>query len=175
MTNHAGGGERGRFQGDHLLYLTDEQLRQGAELMFFAYREFTAAPDRILARHGLGRAHHRALHFIARSSGLSVNDLLEVLGVTRQSLNRVLGELVHRGLVGKETGERDRRRRVLALTPAGQVLERSLSEVQRAHMRRAYREAGAEAVSGFRTVLEGLLDGRDREKTLGFVYRGGAG
>ena len=80
--------------GEQLLFLTDEQLRQGIELMFFAYRGFTADPDRILEDYGYGRAHHRALHFINRHPKLTVNDLLDILGVTKQSLNRVLRHLI---------------------------------------------------------------------------------
>ncbi|MEM9778866.1 MAG: helix-turn-helix domain-containing protein, partial [Pseudomonadota bacterium] len=80
--------------GEQLLFLTDDQLRQGIELMFFAYRGFTADPDRILEEYAYGRAHHRALHFINRRPGLTVNELLAILGVTKQSLNRVLRQLV---------------------------------------------------------------------------------
>ena len=76
--------------GQSLLFLTDEQLRKGIEAMFFAYRGFTADPDRILAEHGYGRAHHRAVHFIHRNRGTTVNNLLSILGVTKQSLNRML-------------------------------------------------------------------------------------
>ena len=123
--------------GESLLFLTDEQLRQGIEAMFFAYRGFTADPDRILAERGYGRAHHRALHFINRSSGTTVSRLLSVLGVTKQSLNRVLRQLVEEGLVEVRIGRRDRRERHLHLTAAGIELERALSEAQRARMRQA--------------------------------------
>ena len=82
--------EGGGSGGESLLFLTDEQLRKGIEAMFFAYRGFTADPDRILDKYGYGRAHHRAVHFIQRSPGTTVNNLLDILGVTKQSLNRVL-------------------------------------------------------------------------------------
>jgi len=95
--------------GEKLLFLTDEQLRRGIEAMFFAYRGFTSDPDRILEEFGYGRAHHRALHFINRSPGTTVNNLLAVLGVTKQSLNRVLRSLVEDGLVDARVGQRDRR------------------------------------------------------------------
>ncbi|MEM8787241.1 MAG: MarR family transcriptional regulator [Pseudomonadota bacterium] len=144
--------------GEQLLFLTDEQLRQGIELMFFAYRGFTADPDRILAERGYGRAHHRALHFIARRPGLTVNALLDILGVTKQSLNRVLRQLVEDGLVDSQVGQRDRRERNLSLTQTGQALESELSAAQRARMRQAYSQAGPEAVQGFRTVLEQIID-----------------
>lgn len=144
--------------GENLLFLTDEQLRKGIEAMFFAYRGFTADPDRILDERGFGRAHHRALHFINRSRGTTVSNLLAVLGVTKQSLNRVLRTLIEDGLVEARVGRRDRRERNLHLTEAGAELERALSEAQRARMRAAYRAAGPQAVAGFRLVLEAMMD-----------------
>ncbi|QGY00035.1 MarR family transcriptional regulator [Roseovarius faecimaris] len=144
--------------GEALLFLTDEQLRQGSEAMFFAYRGFTADPDRILATMAYGRAHHRAIHFISRSPGTTVNNLLNILGVTKQSLNRVLRTLVEDGLVESRVGKADRRERHLTLTEAGAALERKLSDAQRARMRAAYRTAGPEAVAGFRKVLEAMMD-----------------
>jgi len=144
--------------GDRLLFLTDDQLRQGIELMFFAYRGFTRDPDLILEEMGYGRAHHRALHFINRRPGLTVNDLIELLGVTKQSLNRVLRQLVADGLVESRVGATDRRQRCLSLTEAGRALEGRLSATQRARMRQAYRAAGPDAVQGFRAVLEQIID-----------------
>lgn len=144
---------------ESLLFLTDEQLRKGIEAMFFAYRAFTADPDRILEGMEYGRAHHRALHFIHRDPGLTVSALLVVLGVTKQSLNRVLRALIEDGLVESRVGRRDRRERLLHLTEKGAALERHLSETQRARMRAAYRSAGPQAVAGFRQVLEAMMDG----------------
>ncbi|MEM6637028.1 MAG: MarR family transcriptional regulator [Pseudomonadota bacterium] len=150
--------------GEALLFLTDEQLRKGIEAMFFAYRGFTADPDRILAKYGYGRAHHRAIHFINRSPGSTVNNLLATLGVTKQSLNRVLRALVDDGLVESRVGARDRRERNLHLTDEGRALEAELSEAQRKRMRAAYRSAGPEAVSGFREVLEAMMDPEQRRQ-----------
>ncbi|ARU02637.1 MarR family winged helix-turn-helix transcriptional regulator [Yoonia vestfoldensis] len=144
--------------GQNLLFLTDEQLRKGIEAMFFAYRGFTADPDRILAQKSYGRAHHRALHFIHRSPGTTVNNLLSILGVTKQSLNRVLRSLIEDGLVISSVGQKDKRERHLHLTPAGATLERELSDAQRDRMRAAYRAAGPSAVVGFRQVLEAMMD-----------------
>jgi len=152
--------------GENLLFLTDEQLRKGIEAMFFAYRGFTADPDRILDERGYGRAHHRALHFINRSRGTTVSNLLAVLGVTKQSLNRVLRTLVEDGLVEARVGRRDRRERNLHLTDPGAELERALSEAQRARMRAAYRAAGPQAVAGFRQVLEAMMDDEIRAQYL---------
>ncbi|WP_028955766.1 MarR family winged helix-turn-helix transcriptional regulator [Sulfitobacter sp. 20_GPM-1509m] len=144
--------------GESLLFLTDEQLRQGIEAMFFAYRGFTADPDRILADLAYGRAHHRAVHFINRAPGTTVNNLLNILGVTKQSLNRVLRTLIADGLVESRVGQHDKRERHLFLTEDGHALEQKLSDAQRARMRTAFREAGPDAVGGFRRVLEAMMD-----------------
>lgn len=143
---------------DQRLFLTDEQLRTGIELLFFAYRDFTGDPDRLLTERGYGRAHHRAIHFIRHRPGLTVAELIEMLGVTKQSLNRVLRQLIEDGLVAQTVGETDRRQRRLHLTAAGQELEAQLSEPQRDRLRRAYLEAGPEAVAGFREVLHRMMD-----------------
>ncbi|MFW8633792.1 MarR family winged helix-turn-helix transcriptional regulator [Cribrihabitans pelagius] len=146
------------FGSESLLFLTDEQLRQGIEAMFFAYQGFTADPDRILAEMSYGRAHHRAIHFINRAPGTTVNNLLSILGVTKQSLNRVLRTLIGDGLVESRVGQLDKRERHLSLTEAGEALEATLSDAQRARMRAAYKEAGPDAVQGFKKVLEAMMD-----------------
>lgn len=145
-------------RGENLLFLTDEQLRQGIEAMFFAYRGFTADPDRILSDLAYGRAHHRAVHFINRAPGTTVNNLLSILGVTKQSLNRVLRTLIEDGLVESRVGKTDKRERHLFLTEDGHALEQKLSDAQRARMRMAFRDTGPEAVAGFRKVLEAMMD-----------------
>ena len=150
--------------GEGLLFLTDEHLSKGIEAMFFAYRGFTADPDRILSDKAYGRAHHRAIHFIHRSPGTTVNILLAILGVTKQSLNRVLRTLVDDGLVSSEVGHRDKRERHLHLTEVGAALERELSDAQRDRMRSAYRAAGPDAVAGFRRVLEAMMDEEMRHR-----------
>lgn len=163
---HTGSRERGQTPagGESLLFLTDEQIRRGIEAMYFAYRAFTSDPDLMLEELGYGRAHHRALHFINRDPGLTVTALLDVLGVTKQSLNRVLRTLVEDGLVESRVGHRDRRARHLTLTDRGAALERRLSETQRARMKDAYRAAGPQAVAGFRQVLEAMMDRDSRAR-----------
>lgn len=153
------------------LFLREDELRQGIELMFYAYRDFTAEPDAILARIGFGRAHHRVIHFVGRQPGMTVSDLLDILKITKQSLSRVLSQLVAQEYIVQRTGTRDRRQRLLELTAKGAELERQLSEGQRALVARAYRAAGAEAVDGFRKVLLGMINETDRGK----FTRGGAG
>jgi DNA-binding MarR family transcriptional regulator len=146
------------------LFLREDELRQGIELMFYAYRDFTAEPDAILARIGFGRAHHRVIHFVGRQPGMTVSDLLDILKITKQSLSRVLGQLVRDGYITQRPGSTDRRQRLLELTEKGAELERELSEGQRALVARAYRAAGAEAVDGFRKVLLGMINETDRQK-----------
>jgi DNA-binding MarR family transcriptional regulator len=147
------------IRSENLLYLTDEQLRQGIEAMYFAYRGFTADPDRILESMAYGRAHHRAVHFINRAPGTTVTNLLDILGVTKQSLNRVLRTLIEDGFVESRVGTSDRRERNLYLTEDGTALEHRLSDSQRARMRAAFRKAGPEDVAGFRRVLEAMMEG----------------
>ena len=133
-------------------------LRHTASAMFFAYRGFTADPDRILAARGLGRAHHRVLHFVNLHPGIRVADLLEILGITKQSLARVLRTLVDEGLVEARVGRADRRERRLALAPEGAALEADLNAAQEARMRGAFERAGPEAAAGFLAVLEAMMD-----------------
>lgn len=147
------------------LFPREDELRQGIELLFFAYRDFTAEPDAILAQYGFGRAHHRVVHFVGRHPQITVGDLLGILRITKQSLSRVLGQLVRQGFVVQHPGPRDRRQRLLELTAKGREIERLLSEPQRQRLARAYREAGAQAVEGFRKVLLGIIaDEADRRR-----------
>jgi DNA-binding MarR family transcriptional regulator len=155
--------------GAALLFLREEQIRLAQDLMFFAYRDFTGAADLILEELGLGRAHHRALHFIGRNPGMTVGDLLAILRITKQSLARVLSELVTSGYVAQTTGRRDRRQRLLTLTPEGQGLERRLFERQRERLAAAFREAGGPAVEGFGRVMRAIMDPAARA----YLDRGG--
>lgn len=157
--------------GPNPLFLREEELRQAMELLFFAYRDFTAVPDRILAEHGFGRAHHRVIYFVGRHPRITVSELLDILRVTKQSLSRILSQLVEDGFIHQRPGLRDRRQRMLELTEKGRELERELSEQQRQLIAKAYREAGAEAVEGFRQVMLGMIDEAERER---FARREGA-
>jgi DNA-binding MarR family transcriptional regulator len=148
---------QGEAPGPGPLAPRDEAIRQGIELLFFAYRDFTAEPDAILTRHGFGRAHHRVVHFVGRRPQMTVGELLIILRITKQSLNRVLGQLVRQGFIVQHRGAQDRRQRLLELTLSGRELERGLSELQRARVAAAYRQAGAQAVEGFRAVLLGII------------------
>ncbi len=146
------------------LFLREEDLRQGIEMLFYAYRDFTAEPDTILAKYGFGRAHHRAIYFIGRNPGITVTELLDILKITKQSLSRVLGTLVERKFVDQRADPADRRRKQLSLTEKGRALETELSNAQMSRFAQAYREAGAEAVEGFRRVLIGIVNPDDRPR-----------
>ncbi|MDB5707565.1 MAG: MarR family transcriptional regulator [Sphingomonas bacterium] len=137
------------------------------ELLYFGNSHFTRAIDRGLASRGLGRAHHRALYFIARSPDMTVSDLLALLGITKQSLGRVLTELSERGLVETRPGERDRRQRLLRLTEEGKAFETELFEALRERLSAAYASAGQAAVGGFWAVLEGLIPEDERPRIEG--------
>ena len=145
----------------HPPLIVEEEVREGIELLFFAYRDFTAEPDAILARYGFGRAHHRVIHFVGRHPRMTVGELLAILRITKQSLSRVLGQLVRQKFILQQPGPQDRRQRRLELTRKGRDLERQLSEPQRARIANAYRQAGSRAVQGFREVMLGIIAGED--------------
>jgi DNA-binding MarR family transcriptional regulator len=140
------------------LDLGEARMREAQDLLFFGYRDFTNVADQVLEELGLGRAHHRALHFIGRNPGLTVSALLSILRITKQSLARVLNLLVDEGYVGQAPGFEDRRLRLLTLTEKGQALERRLFESQQSLLAQAYRNAGPHAVEGFRAVMRALMD-----------------
>jgi DNA-binding MarR family transcriptional regulator len=147
------------------LYLRDEELKQGVDMLFFAARDVSAQGEQYLKAARLGRAHRRALYFIARNPALSVADLLSILKITKQSLNRVLNDLLGGGYVERRPAPQDRRMRQLRLTEKGNALEQELWEAQRPLLVRAFREAGPEAVMGFRRVLAGLIEEERHRRT----------
>lgn len=135
----------------------EEELRQTIEMLYFAYRDFTSGSDEILKEYGFGRAHHRAIYFVGRNPGLTVSNLLEILKITKQSLNRVLSQLVRDGFIEQRPGSIDRRHRLLTLTEKGKDLENRLTENQRDRISGAYTAAGRSSVKGFRKVLIGIM------------------
>jgi DNA-binding MarR family transcriptional regulator len=139
------------------LFLREDEIRRGIELLYFGYSHMTRAIDERLASQGLGRAHHRALYFISRQPDLSVGDLLAILAITKQSLGRVLNDLIEHGLVESRPGTQDRRQKLLRLTPSGAELEAELFEALRTRVGNAYAQAGQGSVTGFWHVLEGLI------------------
>jgi DNA-binding MarR family transcriptional regulator len=146
------------------LFLRETEIRRGVELLYFGYSHLTRSIDEGLAAQGLGRAHHRALYFVARQPDLSVGELIALLAITKQSLGRVLTDLTDRGLIETRPGKSDRRQRLLRLTPAGTQLEAELFAALRDKMSAAYSSAGQGAVSGFWAVLEGLIPEGERKR-----------
>ncbi|WP_375460381.1 MarR family winged helix-turn-helix transcriptional regulator [uncultured Enterovirga sp.] len=147
------------------------------ELFFFAYRDFVGDPDRVLGEFGLGRAHHRVLHFVARRPGLPVADLLHVLQITKQSLNRVLKELIDRDYVEQRAGTLDRRQRLLFPTEAGRDLAAHLARLQTRRIRRALSEdPDGEIEDAARLFLSAMIDPANRaemRELVGDANRGG--
>lgn len=148
------------------LFLREAEVRRGIELMHFGQAALHRALEPALAAAGLGRAHQRALYFIARQPDLSVTDLLRLLAITKQSLGRVLGDLSVQELVETRQGRNDRRQRLLRLTDAGRTLEAQLYEAMRSRLAAAYAEAGQDAVTGYWRVLEGLIPESERPRLL---------
>lgn len=144
------------------LYLSDEALKQALDLLFVAARDVQAKSAAALDDAGLGRAHARALHFIARNPGLSVAELLGFLKITKQSLNRVLNDLLRAGFVARKTGMQDRRTRCLELTDAGKTLADAIWNAQRPLIAAAFKAAGQDAVNGYRKVLIGITGEPER-------------
>jgi DNA-binding MarR family transcriptional regulator len=143
---------------DHRISGSDMPDFEMIELIFFAYRDFVGEPDRVLERYGFGRAHHRVLHFVNRNPGLTIAALLEILGITKQSLARVLKDLIDSGYVVQRSGARDRRQRMLHLTAQGQALALELAERQGRRVNAALKAAGSENREIARRFLAGLLD-----------------
>ena len=145
----------------------DMQSIELIELLFFAYRDFIAEPDAILATYGFGRAHHRVLHFVNRNPGLTVAELLDILKITKQSLARVLRQLIDEGFIVQETGTTDRRQRHLHVSEKGAALARQLLGLQMARVDTARREAGTDgAETSGAALLRGLIDAGERSKVL---------
>ena len=144
------------------LFLREVEIRRGVELLYFGYSHLTRTVDDMLDEKGLGRAHHRALYFIARKPDLTVGMLLRLLGITKQSLGRVLTDLNVRMLVETRIGAFDRRQKLLRLTQDGTKFEAELFDALRERLGAAYSHAGQAAVTGFWQVLEGLIPVEDR-------------
>ena len=141
------------------------------ELLFFAYRDFVGDPDEVLSKLAFGRAHHRVLHFVNRNPGMKVADLLEILNITKQSLGRVLKQLVDQGFVVQKEGAQDRRQRLLYVTPKGETLALKLAGLQTARINRAFDELGPDAHQAARRFLTAMIDAENREGVLRLIAR----
>lgn len=144
----------------------EAELRKMTELLFFAYRDFTADPDQILAKIGFGRAHHRVIHFVGRHPGMTVAELLNILGITKQSLARVLRQLVDGGYVVQRTGDADRRQRLLSLTESGSALETELAAPQKQRLQHALDKLGPEGTRAAEQFLATMINPSQRTSIL---------
>jgi DNA-binding MarR family transcriptional regulator len=141
------------------------------ELVFFGYRDFVGEPDRVLARYGFGRAHHRVLHFVNRRPGLTIAALLDILGITKQSLARVLKDLIDGGFVEQRAGADDRRQRLLHLTLNGTALATELAERQGRRIAEALAEAGPESRETIARFLMGLIERGERDHIRAMIAK----
>src|SRR4029077_2307110 len=141
------------------------------ELLFFAYRDFVGDPDEVLAKLGFGRAHHRVLHFVNRNPGIKVADLLDILKITKQSLGRVLKQLVDQGYVVQREGENDRRQRLLFVTPKGEQLAMKLAGLQTERIARAFGQIGPNAHEAARRFLIAMIDAEGRDDVQKLIAR----
>lgn len=142
----------------------EARLIEAMELLFFAYRDFVGDPDTILEGQGFGRAHHRVLHFVGRNPGITVQSLLAILQITKQSLARVLRQLVEADQIEQRTGAQDRRERHLHLTDKGSALWHQLQAPQRARLEKAFATVGPEGEAAWRTVMAAMLDRASRNE-----------
>ena len=141
------------------------------ELLFFAYRDFVGDADEVLSKLGFGRAHHRVLHFVNRNPGMKVADLLDILNITKQSLGRVLKQLVDQGYVVQKEGAQDRRQRLLYVTPKGESLALKLAGLQTERINHAFGELGPAAHEAARRFLTAMIDLDNRDGVLRLVAR----
>jgi DNA-binding MarR family transcriptional regulator len=161
----------GRPPAEPRAQTNDPHLITFVELLFFAYRDFTREADAVLAEYGLGRAHHRVLHFVNRHPGMKVADLLDVLRITKQSLGRVLKQLVDEGYVVQKEGENDRRQRLLFVTAKGETLVMKLAGLQTERIARALAELGPASHEQARRFLIAMIDTDGREDVQRLIAR----
>jgi DNA-binding MarR family transcriptional regulator len=141
------------------------------ELLFFAYRDFIGDPDDVLAKLGFGRAHHRVLHFVNRNPGMKVAELLDILKITKQSLGRVLKQLIDEGYVVQKEGANDRRQRLLYVTAKGETLAMKLAGLQTARIARVLSQLGPNAHDAARRFLTAMINIEHRDAVLRFIAR----
>ena len=139
------------------IFLSDEEIRKIIELIFFSYREFTSGPDSILNKINYGRAHHRVIYFVGKKKKITIRDLLSILKITKQSLSRVLNQLVNEKYIVVSVGE-DKRTKNLSLTTKGIKLEEKLSNIQINQIKSIFKNANESDISGFRKILYKMID-----------------
>ncbi len=149
----------------------DEPLYELIELLFFAYRDFVGGPDRILAEYDFGRAHHRVLHFVNRNPGMRVTDLLDILKITKQSLARVLKQLVDTGFIDSRTGAADRRERLLYPTEAGRALALRLARLQSTRLEAAAAALGPGGTEAAKRFLALVVNEEERPAVMALARK----
>ena len=145
------------------LYLNDKEIRKIIELMFFSYRDFTSGPDKILEKINFGRAHHRVIYFVGKRKNLTIKELLSILQITKQSLSRVLNQLVKEEYIILSTGD-DKRTKKLSLSKKGQELERKLSNIQISKIYNVIKNFEEIDINGFKKVLFQMIDKKNQNK-----------
>ena len=145
------------------LFLKDKEIRKIIELMFFSYRDFTAGPDEILNKISFGRAHHRIVYFVGKKGKITIKDLLEILQITKQSLSRVLNQLVKENYVIVSTGD-DKRTKNLALTDKGMEFEKKLSLIQINKIKDIIRIADESDINGFKKILYSMIEKKNKKE-----------
>tara|TARA_B100000242_G_C42879108_1_gene407886 strand:+ start:29 stop:511 length:483 start_codon:yes stop_codon:yes gene_type:complete len=145
------------------LFLNEKEIRKIIELMFFSYRDFTSGPDKILEKLNFGRAHHRVIYFVGKKNNLTIKELLSILKITKQSLSRVLNQLVKEKYIILSTGE-DKRTKKLSLSKKGQDLEKKLSDIQIAKIYNVIKKFEEIDINGFKKVLFEMIDHDNQKK-----------
>tara|TARA_X000000368_G_C22577626_1_gene513635 strand:- start:77 stop:562 length:486 start_codon:yes stop_codon:yes gene_type:complete len=143
-------------------FLNDREIKKIIELIFFSYRDFIAGPDKILEKLTFGRAHHRTIYFVGKKENITIKDLLEVLKITKQSLSRVLNQLVKEGFIILSTGQ-DKRTKILKLTKKGHDLEKKLSEIQINKIKSVIKQLNESEINGFKKILFEMITADNRE------------
>ena len=145
------------------LFLDEKEIRKIIELMFFSYRDFTSGPDKILEKINFGRAHHRVIYFVGKTENLTIKELLSILQITKQSLSRVLNQLVKEKYIVLSVGE-DKRTKRLLLSKKGYELEKKLSDIQINKIHNIINKFDLNDINGFKKILFSMIDHRSQKK-----------
>ena len=145
------------------LYLNETEIRKAIELIFFSYRDFTAGPDKILEKINFGRAHHRVIYFVGKQKKITIKELLSILQITKQSLSRVLNQLVKEKFILISTGI-DKRTKNLSLTKKGEDLEKELSTIQINKIRSVLKQFNEKDINGFKKILYAMIEVKNKNK-----------
>ena len=147
------------------LFLNENEIRKIIELMFFSYRDFTSGPDKVLEKINFGRAHHRVIYFVGKRKNLTIKELLQILQITKQSLSRVLNQLVKEKYIILSIGD-DKRTKKLTLSKKGMELEKNLSEIQITKIYNVIKNFEEADINAFKTVLYKMIDDKNQKKFI---------